>query len=699
VAPEGAGDKAAGPGHGLIQVAHLQAPSTKPYSMIGVTWDDPAAGQDLVVEVRTHGNRGWTDWTALEHDDDHAPSEARADGARGGTAPLWVGDSRGVQVRVLAPRAGVPAGLDVALVDPGEGPDTRLMAASLAPMPSIITRRQWGADPRMSGGCWSPIHGPTVDAVVVHHTVNSNSYTRAESDNIVRGIYAYHTQSQGWCDIGYNFLIDRYGQIFEGRAGGIRTPVRGAHAGVSAVNEATTGVSMIGNFDTGWPTRAMKDALVNFVAWRVQTYYRDPHGTTVIGGTRYPVIMGHRNVHSTACPGQHLYDWLPTLRNRVLDRIGTWKTPIYYKWQREGGARGWLGDPYRGERNQSGARNTQFTHGRIYWSSTTGARAISGPILSAYGRNGGAAGLLGLPKSDVRDAGANSQRTDFENGKIYYRKDVGAHEIHGPIYGAWARSGWSEGFLGLPKSDVRDAGANSQRTDFENGKIYYREDVGAHEIHGPIYGAWARAGWSHGFLGLPTTDVTETSQGGALRSTFEGGVIYYREDTGAHEIHGPIYKAYARSGWTTGPLGLPVSDVTDTTRGNAQRSNFENGIIYSRDDTGAHALYGPIYDAYARTGWTTGPLGLPTSDIRDAGADGSLRADFENGIIYHRSDIGAHEIHDPMIRPYARHGGAAGALGLPVSDVYAITGGLQIDFQHGWIRWNEALDRYTVRVR
>jgi uncharacterized protein with LGFP repeats len=565
----------------LLPAAQLHTAGTQDYSMVGVTWDDPSAGHDLLVEVRTHGERGWTDWTHLEQDADQAPSAARTEGARGGTAPLWVGPSRGVQVRVLAPRGKTPAGLKVELVDPGTGPTAALVATTspIPSMPRIITRRQWGADPRLSGGCWTPIHGKTVQGVVVHHTVNANNYTPAQSDDIVRGIYAYHTQSQGWCDIGYNFLIDKFGQVYEGRAGGIRTPVRGAHAGVAAVNEATTGVSLIGNFETAYPTAAMKDALVRFVTWRVQTYYRAPHGTTVIGGIRYPVIAGHRDVHSTACPGQHVYEWLPRLRDLVAERIGTAQTANHIKWERLGGAAA-LGEPYIGERPRWGGRVTEFDKGSIYYSDDTGPREVHGAILMRYRALGEAGSVLGFPTSDERiGAVPGTHLNMFANGTIYHSRATGAHEVHGRILAHYRSLGVERGFLGLPTSDEVSGQVEGVRLNtFQGGTIYFSRATRARSVHGAILAKYRQLGAEASVLGLPVADEQDGAIAGTHLSEFSNGRIYHSRATGAHGIHGLILTRYLRLGAESSSLGLPTSDEYSWEDG--RRNDFENGYIY-----------------------------------------------------------------------------------------------------------------------
>ena len=116
--------------------------------------------------------------------------------------------------------------------------------------------------------------------------------------------------SRDWCDIGYNFLIDKYGQIFEGRAGGIDKPVRGAHAGNGPVNEETMGVSLMGTFTSTSPTSAMKSATADLIAWRFSDYGIKAKGTYSLGGKTLNRIAGHRNVVSTECPGAKVYAWL-----------------------------------------------------------------------------------------------------------------------------------------------------------------------------------------------------------------------------------------------------------------------------------------------------------------------------------------------------------------------------------------------------
>ncbi|HEY2327870.1 MAG TPA: FlgD immunoglobulin-like domain containing protein, partial [Gaiellaceae bacterium] len=161
---------------------------------------------------------------------------------------------------------------------------------------------------------------------VVHHTAGSNNYTPAQSAAIVRGIQLYHVQGNGWNDIGYNFLVDRYGTVYEGRGGGMTRNVIGAHAG--GFNSGTVGIALIGNFSSATPPKAMQDALVKLLAWRLDIAHIDPLSTVAYtsgGNLKFKAgkvvtlraISGHRDTGPSECPGTDAYNLLPALAKRV----------------------------------------------------------------------------------------------------------------------------------------------------------------------------------------------------------------------------------------------------------------------------------------------------------------------------------------------------------------------------------------------
>ncbi len=324
---------------------------TAPFSAVGVTWAADPAVDTVAVQVRTRTGGRWTDWSEIEvqanagGDAGSAESKARRDGSD----PLYVGPSDGVQVRVDGGRA-KPRDLKLELIDPGTSPADAYAAAATAgrrtlggavaraavAMPAYVTRAGWGADERLRS-C-TPSVASTIKGGILHTTASGNDYSAAQSPAIMRSMYAYHTQSLGWCDLGYNFVVDKFGTLFESRYGGVDRPVIGAHTG--GFNTYTFGVSMMGNQDLVAPTAAMLATVEQVFAWKLGRYGLDANATTQYtsaGGssTRYAagtvvtksVISGHRDYSSKSCPGNYAYPLLPQIRNAAAARIASTTPP------------------------------------------------------------------------------------------------------------------------------------------------------------------------------------------------------------------------------------------------------------------------------------------------------------------------------------------------------------------------------------
>jgi hypothetical protein len=201
------------------------------------------------------------------------------------------------------------------------------------PRPSIVTRAEWGAD-QQQGGC-PPREHPDygrVRAGVIHHTVTANDYSESEAAGIVLGICRYHRNANGWNDIGYQALVDRFGNVYQGRAGGMTKAVVGAQA--QGFNEQTTAISSIGTHTKVAPTPAAQRSIVNYMAWRLAVAGVDVIGKTTLvsaGGelsrypsgrrVRLPEVVGHRDLGLTECPGEALYGLVAHLRTRIQARI------------------------------------------------------------------------------------------------------------------------------------------------------------------------------------------------------------------------------------------------------------------------------------------------------------------------------------------------------------------------------------------
>lgn len=205
---------------------------------------------------------------------------------------------------------------------------------STAPKPPIVTRAGWGADESLNDE--SPEYTDTVKAVFVHHTAQTNAYSCADSAAIVRGLHAYHVQSNGWKDLGYNFVVDKCGTVFEGRKGGVDRAVLGAHT--YGFNRETAGIAVIGMYTDSAATTAATTAVARIAAWKLGQYGVSPSGSTTLtagangtnyagktftAGTAYTFgrISGHRDGFNTQCPGSKLYAQLPTIRGHAAGPV------------------------------------------------------------------------------------------------------------------------------------------------------------------------------------------------------------------------------------------------------------------------------------------------------------------------------------------------------------------------------------------
>ena len=311
-------------GAGLVQQRELQPQAgvrtlaTRNFELVGLHWR--GAGR---VEYRTRSLAGrWSTWL-LSNDEDALPDrgsrEWRVTHRWRVGEPQWTGASNAIQYRSLGRVSRVRAFLvrSPRLPVGGKRPE-------LAGAPPIVTRADWHADESIRRA--APYYADGIHLAIVHHTAGSNSYSKSQSASIVRAIELYHVQGNGWNDIGYNFLVDKYGQIFEGRYGGITRPVVGAHA--QGFNSGSVGISLIGDYTSTSITPAARAALVSLIAWRLDLAHVDPLSKVVrvsAGNPRYAAgtaitlnaISAHRDVYPTSCPGTSLYAQLPSLRTEV----------------------------------------------------------------------------------------------------------------------------------------------------------------------------------------------------------------------------------------------------------------------------------------------------------------------------------------------------------------------------------------------
>ena len=527
------------------------------FFVAGFTWTGGADLPDGVrIYLRVRENGSWSPWYLSE-----AADSGRDDRATPGTGEFVTGGADAIQASVVG--SSLPAGLKLALVPSrpqGEevlGADdltttqaaptpviedasaaenqgtqvdpaamtlpaspasvTRPVAASVAApaaapaavpvvapaattangLPvAVTTRAEWGAN--ASYMSWDPEYA-RAGHVVVHHTAGTNSYSAGQSASIVRGIYYYHAVVLDWGDIGYNFLVDKFGTVFEGRSGSVAAPAGrmsiGAHA--RGVNTGTMGISMMGDYSTVSPSDAQLSSVGKMAGWflkragisdvtgwaglHVWTTERYQAGSTI----SMPRILGHRDVGYTTCPGNVGYSKLGAIRaiakaQGSSPQGGSSSAPSTVPQDHPGavalrgalGANGWIGAATSGvQASAKGGVFQSFEHGVGYWSPATGAQFVGEPVLSAWGAYGYQTGSMGYPRSGGVAGVGGSRHQIFEGGIAYWRPGGRVSFIHGSILNAWAASGWEHSKVGLPTGRAVRQADGTMTQAFEKGSI------------------------------------------------------------------------------------------------------------------------------------------------------------------------------------------------------------------------------------
>ena len=560
-----------------------------------------ALGEEVPVEV---------DDDAQAADPDQPNGHGNADPADTTYSDvLWTGGARFVRVTTSRPlqQLGILA-ID-ARADVGLAPAPPAVADAAMDQPTILPRSAWGADESLrfdSAGheTW-PAEFYPMQVAIVHHTAGRNNDPNPAAT--IRAIYWAKSISRGYGDIGYNFLIDEAGRIYEGRHSRDYAPgephtgedlagnvVRGVHA--RSHNIGTVGIALLGNFQTVQPTAAARTALEKLLAWKLERHGLDPLAKTQYTNPalseQLSIISGHRNVDATACPGETFYPTFPQLRQRVANRIAATTGPSH---------------------DSAPPTVDSFT---ALVSSPTGAQTIDFGLI--FGEP-----VQGLDASDF-DVGGTSHGwdiTDVRGGPEGYTIEVSAdHPDEGTLQVELAAGAVTDlagltgpaGPVAAQSEYVHDAEAPSV--------VLYREPHSKYVRNPDLFYFNVTATFSEPVIGFEPQDVQV------------GGTSHALDAWDVPEIFGePGGATYGFSvenhGWRNGTLTFQIPDgaVTDLAGNPVQASNLVSVILDSSPPTtsvpraslraGARLSGGAQVLAVTWTGQDVGPSGIAAYEV------------------------------------------------------------------------------------
>jgi hypothetical protein len=474
-----------------------------PVSHMGVRWH---GSEEAVVQARWDAKTEWTEWTDLPVS--HDLSEPDAGVIYAGL--LRVGGGRTIETRVVS---GDARDITVFAIDTEQGPrhlvtkpamSSAAAAVNANPKigaPGIISRADWGADETKRTGT---INFAPLRKLIVHHTDTSNDDPNPAAT--VRAIYAFHTEGRGWNDIGYNFLVDAQGRVYEGRFARVYTPgevhngedtsgrgVIGAHA--EGANTGSVGVALLGTFSSVSPTSAAVNGLQSVLAWKADRHNIDAGGAsdytkadgTVLAGL--PNISGHRDTKSTDCPGDVLWNRLPKTRQQVqhivMSAYGT--TPGYWVATRDGGvmafgSAGFFGSMGGKKLNAPIVGMASTRTGKGYWLLGADGGIFSYGDAAFYGSTGGmklnspVIGMAATPTGRgywlvAGDGGI------FSYGDAAFYGSTGSMKLNAPVLGM-APTAKGKGYWLF----ARDGGI------FSYGNADFHGSTGSMKLNSPVNG-------------------------------------------------------------------------------------------------------------------------------------------------------------------------------------------------------------------
>ena len=234
----------------------------------------------------------------------------------------------------------------------------------------------------------------------------------------------------------------------------------------------------------------------------------------------------------------------------------------------------------------------------------SGLIQVGSPIFAKYASLGGPSGILGPALGPEAVCPDNIGHYEvFQNGAIYWSPSTQAHDVLGPIFRKWGSMGWERSFLGYPTTDWTTTGKGDGKfVFFRGGLIMWSPSTDAHEVHGAILAEYAYIGYEQSVVGYPLTDESGCADGVGRYNHFQTGSIFWSPNTGAHETNGIIDQQYASMGYERSPLGYPLTDEQPAEHPEDRMNLFQNGEIHWQ---GTGGNFGDLVQTVYRVNWST----------------------------------------------------------------------------------------------
>ncbi|MDQ0619531.1 GH25 family lysozyme M1 (1,4-beta-N-acetylmuramidase) [Arthrobacter globiformis] len=322
----------------------------------------------------------------------------------------------------------------------------------------------------------------------------------------------------------------------------------------------------------------------------------------------------------------------------------------------------------------------------------------AGAIERKWVALGGASGSLGaaISQSDICNLVGGGCYRSYAAGNIYWTSATGAHAVTGSYWKAWGAVGWQSA-IGYPTGDVTcpygsPASSTCHQT-FQGGIVYATPGVGTFAVANKYMSGWKAAGWQQG-IGYPTAAASCGLYGGGCYQPFQKGNIYFTASTGAHAVTGSYWNAWKEAGWQQG-LGYPTGPTACGLYGGGCYQPFQKANVYFSSTTGAHAVFGAYFTSWKWAGWQAG-VGYPTGPVKCGLYGGGCYQPFERATSYYTAATGANMVGEP----YWSAWGAAGwqpRLGYPLGVAVKWNGYREVPFQGGSITYSA--NGVTVRTK